>query len=87
MKHGRQITNERAVFTSLNRTILGCRRDLWLMISLITFSSICSSKNYSKTKSGIPNRTITSAIAKGTGVESDIETRQKTRTDHNSNSV
>ncbi len=27
-------------FTSLNRTMFGCRSDLWLMISLCTFSSI-----------------------------------------------
>lgn len=27
--------------TSLNRIILGCLSDLWLMISLATFSSIC----------------------------------------------
>jgi hypothetical protein len=32
----------RVMVTSLNRMMLGWRSDLWLMISLCTFSSICS---------------------------------------------
>lgn len=34
--------------TSLNLTMLGCLRDLWLMISLWTFSSICNKQYHNE---------------------------------------
>lgn len=40
-----------ALIASLNRMMFGCRRDLWFMISLATFSSIC--KSYKANQSSV----------------------------------
>ncbi len=41
-------------FTSLNRTMFGCRSDLWLMISLCTFSSIwCKERQRQRQRLGL----------------------------------
>ena len=41
--------------TSLNRTMLGCLKDLWFMISLLTLSSICNTKTWLRKTNAFTN--------------------------------